>query len=56
MFDLDICLCEGKNCIIKNTCLRYIYHLKTKFEDYNTYFETPPIKDLKCDYYIKVGN
>ncbi len=53
MFDLDICLCEGKKCDLKDTCLRYIYHLKSSEGDYNTYFEESPIFNNKCDFYIK---
>lgn len=53
MFGLDICLCSGIGCKLRDTCLRYRYHLKAKKEDYNTYFEKPPIENGRCDFYIK---
>lgn len=53
MFGPDICLCSGEECNLKDSCLRFKYHLKSKAEDYNTYFETPPLFNGKCDFYIK---
>ena len=53
MFDPDICLCDGRNCSLKDTCLRFKYHLKSKKEDYNTYFETPPGTGSNCSFYIQ---
>ena len=49
----NICLCDGKMCNKKYTCLRYIYHLKANKEDYDTYFEESPIFNNKCDFYIE---
>jgi hypothetical protein len=54
MFGIDICLCEGIGCSLKDTCLRYKYHLKSNKEDYNTYFTTSPIKNKVCEYYIEL--
>lgn len=47
MFNVDICLCEGKDCPFKDDCRRYKYHLKdieSGTENYNTYFVEPPIE------------
>ena len=53
MFGIDICLCTGIGCSLRDTCLRYKYHLKSKKEDYDTYFTTSPIKNGQCEYYMK---
>lgn len=53
MFGVDICLCTGICCELKDTCLRYKYHLSAKKEDYNTYFTIPPVKNDVCEYYMK---
>ena len=53
MFVIDICLCTGIGCNLRDSCLRYRYHLKAKKEDYDTYFTTPPIENGVCEYYMK---
>lgn len=55
MFSVDICLCTGENCPLRETCKRYIYHLKDRlsgWENYNTYFTETPYNAEKadCDY------
>ena len=55
MFNVDICLCEGKDCPLKENCLRYKYHLKdieSGSENYNSYFVDPPfdIEQKNCEY------
>ena len=49
----DICLCDGKTCNKKDTCLRYIYHLESNKEDNDTYFEESPIFNNDCSFYIE---
>jgi hypothetical protein len=44
---MDITLCKGNNCPIKEQCKRYIY--KPDFPLYQSYFTESPIKDGKCD-------
>ena len=56
MFLVDICLCTGDNCPLKDTCKRYHYHLKDELsgsENYNTYFTEPPYSEenKNCDYH-----
>jgi hypothetical protein len=53
MFGIDICLCTGIGCNLRDTCLRYKYHLKSKKDDYDTYFTTSPIENGQCEYYMK---
>ena len=41
-----ITMCSGVNCPVKEMCYRY----KSKdYEDKQSYFTNPPIKDDKCD-------
>ena len=61
MFNVDICLCEGNTCPLKERCLRYTYHLKdiaSGVENYNTYFVDAPyeIDQNSCDYFYEVQN
>jgi len=42
----DITKCEGTDCPLKENCYRFI---ATDSEYRQSYFETPPIKDGKCD-------
>lgn len=56
MFTTDICLCTGKDCPLRESCKRFQYHLKdlkSDWNSYNTYFETPPYDNEKkdCDYH-----
>jgi hypothetical protein len=55
MFSVDICLCSGENCPLRENCKRYQYHLKDKlsgWENYNTHFTEVPYNSEKgdCDY------
>ena len=42
---LDITMCFGKDCPLKNDCIRYV----AKPEKYQSYFEESPYNDGKCD-------
>lgn len=42
---LDITMCFGKGCPLKNNCIRYV----AKPEKYQSYFEESPYNDGKCD-------
>ena len=44
---LDITMCFGKDCQLKNDCIRYV----AKPEKYQSYFEKSPYNDGKCDCY-----
>jgi hypothetical protein len=44
---MDITLCKGNNCQIKEQCKRYTY--KPDFPMYQWYFTESPIKDGKCE-------
>ena len=44
---LDITMCFGKDCPIKNDCIRYV----AKPEKYQSYFEESPYNDGKCTCY-----
>jgi hypothetical protein len=44
---MDITLCKGNNCQIKEQCKRYTY--KPDFPMYQSYFTESPIKDGKCE-------
>lgn len=44
---LDITMCFGKDCPLKNDCIRYV----AKPEKYQSYFEKSPYNDGKCDCY-----
>jgi hypothetical protein len=48
----DITKCEGKDCSLKESCYRYT---APPSEYRQTYFTEPPIKDGKCEYYLKVN-
>ena len=52
MFSVDICLCEGNTCPLKERCLRYTYHLKdiaSGVENYNTYFVDAKDEAIACN-------
>jgi len=42
---LDITMCFGKDCPLKNGCIRYV----AKPEKYQSYFTESPYQDGKCD-------
>jgi hypothetical protein len=44
----DITMCNGKNCNLASTCLRY---KATPSKYSQNYFTEAPIEDGKCDYY-----
>lgn len=44
---LDITMCFGEDCPLKNDCIRYV----AKPEKYQSYFEESPYNDGKCDCY-----
>jgi len=44
---MDITLCKGNNCPMKEQCKRYTY--KPDFPMYQSYFTGLPIKDGKCE-------
>ena len=46
--DLDICMCQGYECPLKDECLRY----KAKPEKLQTYFTEVQYKNGKCEYYM----
>ena len=47
----DITMCEGKDCNLKESCYRY----KAKANEYRqSYFTESPIKNGKCEMYIKI--
>lgn len=47
----DITMCDGKNCDLASTCLRY----KAEPSKYRqSYFVEAPIEDEQCDYYWEV--
>ena len=48
LMDLDICMCQGYKCPLKDECLRY----KSKPEKLQTYFTEILYKNGKCKYYI----
>lgn len=45
----DITMCEGKGCQKKMSCYRY----SADASNFQSYFKETPIKDNKCEYYIK---
>ena len=47
----DITMCNGKNCELASTCLRY---KATPSEYSQSYFTEEPIEDGQCDYYWEV--
>ena len=49
---LDITMCFGKDCPIKNDCIRYV----AKPEKYQSYFEESPYNDGKCFIWFDYGN
>lgn len=48
----DITMCDGKNCDLASTCLRY----KAEPSMRQSYFVEAPIEDEQCDYYIEFNN
>jgi hypothetical protein len=46
----DITLCTGEGCPLKDECYRY----KAKPSERQSYFERPPYKGDKCDYFSKL--
>jgi hypothetical protein len=44
---LDITMCKGTNCPIKESCYRFT----AKPEEYQCWFTESPIKDGKCEMY-----
>lgn len=48
----DITMCNGKNCDLASTCLRY----KAEPSMRQSYFIESPIEDEQCDYYIEFNN
>jgi hypothetical protein len=44
----DITLCRGNDCPLKGKCHRY---LAKPTPDWQSYFETPPHEDGKCQHY-----
>ena len=44
----DIAMCEGAECPMKESCHRFT---ATPSEYKQAYFETPPVKDGKCNMY-----
>ena len=48
----DITMCDGKNCDLSSTCLRY----KATPSMRQSYFVEAPIEDEQCDYYIEFNN
>lgn len=46
----DISMCNGGDCPLKEMCYRYT----AKPSEYaQSYFETPPINDGKCDHFMQ---
>ena len=48
MFDLDICMCKGNECPLKNKCIRYV----AKPDKWQTYFCIVPYKKGECNEFI----
>ena len=48
----DITLCEGKDCPLKENCLRNILNEQVGL-DFQSYFLNPPYKGCKCDFFIE---
>ena len=46
----DICMCEGIECPLKDSCYRCT---ATPSEFMQSYFMTPPYKEENCEYYWK---
>lgn len=47
---IDLCLCSGGSCPLKNACLRYL--IKPKALD--NFFTEIPYCDNGCDFYMEV--
>jgi len=51
MIGYDTTHCTGQGCVLKPTCERYL----APHNPYGqSFFSEPPVKDGKCEYYIKV--
>jgi hypothetical protein len=48
---MDITMCNGKNCELASTCLRY---KATPSKYGQSYFTEEPIEDGQCDYYWEI--
>lgn len=46
----DITLCTGEGCPLKDECYRY----KAKPSERQSYFDRPPNKGDKCEYFSKL--
>lgn len=47
----DICKCEGGDCPLKESCLRYMIR---PLEINQAYFLNPPFKEGKCNHYWEI--
>ena len=45
---MDITMCDGKGCELKETCYRYT---ATQSKNMQAYFTETPIKNGECEYY-----
>lgn len=48
----DISKCEGGDCPLRNSCLRYTM----SGTEYQSYIMIPPYEGMKCKFYIDNGN
>jgi hypothetical protein len=48
---MDITMCTGIECPIKETCLRYKGEVNKR---YQSFFKYIPVKDGKCEYYWEI--
>lgn len=47
---VDICMCDGKSCLIKEKCRRFT----AIADEWQSYFAKSPIKEngINCDYFM----